>query len=133
VTRRPELAVAAVVLAADAVTKALAPRDWTFHVADGGTPWRMLFGCVLIAALFRATGMVAAGVLLGGMLGNTLWVILAGGAPNPFVVPVSGGLLAFNVADVAVTLGAIVTVTFWSVAVIRKRSVRAAWAALRLP
>lgn len=127
---RRALVVTAMVVVVDGMAKAVMPREgWSFHEAHG-FPWRMIVCCAALAAVTLATGWVGPAVALGGAVGNTVWA-LTGGCPNPFVIPVPDGLFAFNVADVALLVGAILTCAAWTVTLLRCGSWRCSWSAVR--
>ena len=106
------LAGLALVLAgADLVTKALIRTpDFAFHTRP---LWQLATGMAIgatLAVVVVAVGSVAlataAGIAIGGTVGNLTSVAIWGAAPNPFLVTVGAGVVAFNLADVLVISGA---------------------------
>ena len=107
-----------VLLIFDFLTKIGATKtDWTFHESLG-IPWQGLLIIVFISLpLYFATKLSGA-LLLAGTVGNMSWATLYGGVPNPFVIPLNNGLLAFNMADVYIWAAIIPISIFISVKVV---------------
>jgi hypothetical protein len=102
---------AVVLAAADLLTKALLRTpEYAFHTRPF---WQLATGMAIGATLVVAVVAVgsvavatAAGIAIGGTVGNLSSVAIWGAAPNPFLVPVGAGVVAFNLADVLVVSGA---------------------------
>ena len=100
------LLVAAAVLGADLVDKAVQPaQPDLYHSRSAGYVVLTIGLAAALAALAPRVGSrplaVAAGVAVGGALANALSALIWPGVPDPLV---AGGL-AFNLADLAVLLG----------------------------
>jgi hypothetical protein len=99
------LSVAVPLAAADLWVKAAEPTaPWAYHHRSGS--W-LLLSLALLAATVMVTRIPssavppAAGVLAGGLLGNTLSAAWNGmTVPNPLVVTGEQSVVAFNLADV---------------------------------
>jgi lipoprotein signal peptidase len=111
--RRRQLAFGAalVVLGVDLMHLALSPTD--FH-HERSAPWLVLTGAVTAAILVVAPRApsralaLAGGVAAGGALGNLVSALIwSAGVPDPLTV----GVYAFNLADVAVVVGVCAMVT----------------------
>jgi hypothetical protein len=96
--------------AADLWVKATEPTPaWAYH--ERSLAWLALstalfFGMFVVARIPSALVPAAAGVLAGGLLGNSLSAAWNGMlVPNPLVVGGSEALFAFNLADVWALLG----------------------------
>jgi hypothetical protein len=104
------LSVAVPLAAADLWVKAVEPTaPWAYHQRSGS--W-LLLSLALLAATIVVTRIPssavppAAGVLAGGLLGNTLSAVWNGMAvPNPLVVNGEQSIVAFNLADVWALVG----------------------------
>jgi hypothetical protein len=120
----------------DLVVKlAFATPPWAFH--ERSLLWVVL--CLgLVPALASVTRIpstavaIGAGLTAAGVIGN-LTSALANGlrVPNPIILTGDGGVIAFNVADVGVTLGVIllmITIGAW---LIRNRALLPSPAAIR--
>jgi len=110
--RRPSvvLALALPIAVVDLAWKHFASTPtWAYHTRS---PLWLAVSVALVAAAFAAsrlrspTVLVTAGIMAGGVLGNTIsgtWNNLR--IPNPIIVSVGRGLIAFNPADVFTTVG----------------------------
>jgi hypothetical protein len=104
------VSVAAPLAAADLWVKAIEPTaPWAYHHRSG--TW-LLLSLALLAATVIVTRIPssavppAAGVLAGGLLGNTLSAAWNGMAvPNPLVFTGEQSVVAFNLADVWALVG----------------------------
>lgn len=120
------LAVALTLAVADLVWKAVEPTPaWAFH--ERSPAWLVL-SLVTLAATLAVVRIparwipVAAGLLAGGVLGNTLsaaWNDLV--VPNPIVVHGEAGVIAFNLADVWALLGIVALTTAIGTWLVRNR------------
>jgi xanthine/uracil permease len=125
---------------ADLVWKAAEPTPaWAFH--ERSPAWLILsvatLAAMLVVVRIPARWIpLAAGLLAGGVLGNTLsaaWNDLA--VPNPIVVEGESGVIAFNLADVWALLGIVALTLAIGTWLVRNREVlpspaeaRARWA-----
>jgi hypothetical protein len=125
------LCVALPLVAADLYVKATEPTpDWAYH--DRSLGWLALSialfgGMLLIARIPSLSIAVAAGLLAGGLMGNGLSA--AGNqmeVPNPLVLTVGGGVVAFNPADVFALAGICALVLTLGTWLIRGRHLRPA-------
>jgi lipoprotein signal peptidase len=118
--------------AADLLVKAAVPTpSYAFHSRP---LWQLGIGLVLALSLATIVVVVgsraiagAAGVAIGGTIGNLASVAIWGAAPNPFVLVFDGSGVAFNLADVLVVAGA------WLIAVTAAVHARAQSGRLRTP
>jgi hypothetical protein len=120
------LCVALPLAAADLYVKAIEPTPaWAYHQRSLG--WLALSialfgGMVLIARIPSLLGGVAAGILAGGVIGNSV-----SGAynqmevPNPLVVNVNESRIAFNLADIWALSGICLLVLTLAAWLIRNR------------
>jgi hypothetical protein len=122
------LAIALPLAAADLVWKSVETTpSWAYH--QRSPAWLALsLGLVAVAfavSRIRSTAvLVAAGVMAGGVLGNALsgaWNDLR--VPNPLVVTVGDGVVAFNLADILTMLGILGLTAALGIALIRNRHV----------
>jgi hypothetical protein len=124
----------------DLAWKAAEPTpDWAFH--ERSPAW-LLVSLATLAAMLLVVKIparwipAAAGLLAGGVLGNTLSAVgndLA--VPNPIVVQGAAGVIAFNLADVWALLGIVALTTAIGAWLVRNREqlptaaeARALWA-----
>ncbi len=120
------LSVALALALADLTWKAVEPTPaWAFHQRSLG--WLALSILTLVGtlAVVRIPARwvpVAAGLLAGGVLGNTLsaaWNDLT--VPNPIVVRGDTSVIAFNLADVWALLGIVMLTTVIGTWLVRNR------------
>jgi lipoprotein signal peptidase len=120
------LSVALPLAAADLVWKHVANTpSWAYH--PRGVAWLLLsvglMGAALAAARFASfLGALAAGVMVGGMLGNVLsaaWNGLV--VPDPIIVFSPRAVIAFNLADVFASTGILALTGLMALSLIRNR------------
>jgi hypothetical protein len=121
------LGVALPLAAADLVVKASEPTEaWAYHERSLG--WllfslSMLAGMVVVTRIPSVLVAPAAGVLAGGLLGNSLSAAWNGmEVPNPLVFAGDRNLIAFNLADVWALAGIFLLVLAIGVWLIRNRA-----------
>jgi hypothetical protein len=108
----------------DFAVKARLPTPaWLLHERSAawvGLSVALLLGCFALAALSsrRVAGMAA--VTAGGALGNLISVGRYGAVPNPLLIRGENGI-AFNLADVFVTVGLLLLVVALILASVRNR------------
>lgn len=121
------LAIAVPLAATDLLVKASTPTDaWANHERSYG--WLVLCVVLLVclAAATRIPSLVvvlAAGVLAGGLLGNSLsaaWNEMT--VPNPLVIAGDRSAIAFNLADVWALVGILLLVLTIGSWLIRNRN-----------
>jgi len=109
-----QLTLAAAVVVVDSLAKALLKTTPSaYDIRPGWLLLPAIAGIFLTGLAFLSARSplitIAAGLMLGGITGNVLWrVFNKRGVPNPFLVGLRHGYLAFNVADICVMLGAVV-------------------------
>jgi hypothetical protein len=120
------LGVALPLAAVDLVVKASEPTEpWAYHERSLG--WLVLSlslfaGTMIVTRIPSAPAVAAAGVLAGGLLGNSSSAAWNGmEVPNPLVVDGSRVLIAFNLADIWALLGIILLVCAIGTWLIRNR------------
>jgi hypothetical protein len=116
----------AVLAAADLAVKAtIATPPWDFH--QRSSAWVVLSLVVLTGLLALAfvpsrAVAIAAGVMMGGVVGNLVSARLDGNrVPNPFLVGDTMNGVAFNLADVFFLCGNVLVVATLMVVTIRNR------------
>jgi hypothetical protein len=121
------LGVALPLAAADLFVKASEPTEaWAYHQRSLG--WLLLSlslvaGMVVITRIPSMLVAPAAGVLAGGLLGNSLSAAWNGmEVPNPLVFVGDRGVIAFNLADVWALVGIFMLVLAISAWLIRNRA-----------
>ena len=104
------LGVALPLAAADLLVKASEPTEpWAYHERSLG--WlllsaSLLAGMLVVARIPSVLVAPAAGIVAGGVLGNSLSAAWNGMAvPNPLIVGAGDGVIAFNLADVWAIVG----------------------------
>jgi hypothetical protein len=104
------LGVALPLAASDLLVKAIEPTEaWAYH--ERSFVWllfsgSLLVGMVVIASIPSLLVAPAAGVLAGGLLGNSLSAVWNGMlVPNPLTFSSDRGVIAFNLADIWVLAG----------------------------
>jgi hypothetical protein len=112
---------------ADLLVKSSKPtEEWAYH--QRSYTWLLLSVALFVglALIVRITPLVvafAAGVLAGGLLGNSLSAVWNGmEVPNPLMLGDSRGVVAFNLADVWVLTGILLLVVALGSLLIRHRS-----------
>ncbi len=120
------LCVALPLATADLVVKANEPTEpWAYHERSLG--WlvlslSLLGGMMVVTRIPSVLAAVAAGVLTGGLLGNSFSAAWNGmEVPNPLVLGGSRMLIAFNLADIWALLGIISLVCAIGAWLIRNR------------
>jgi len=120
------LGVALPLAAADLLVKASEPTEvWAYHERSFG--WlllsvSLLAGMVVIARIPSLLVAPAAGVLAGGLLGNSLSAAWNGmEVPNPLVFVGNRGVIAFNLADIWALAGIFLLVLALGAWLIRNR------------
>jgi hypothetical protein len=120
------LCVALPLAALDLYVKASRPTEpWAYHQRSYG--WlllsvSLLAGMILVARIPSTLVAPAAGVLAGGLLGNSLSAAWNGmEVPNPLVVESRNALIAFNLADVWAVAGIVLLVCTIGIWLIRHR------------
>jgi hypothetical protein len=120
------LAVALPLAALDLLLKASEPTEpWAYHQRSLG--WLLLSvsllgGMVVIARIPSTLVAPAAGVVAGGVLGNSLsaaWNDM--GVPNPLVIGGDEAVIAFNLADIWALAGIVLLVCTLGAWLIRNR------------
>jgi hypothetical protein len=123
-----DLSVALPLAAADLVWKHVATTpSWAYHAR--GVGWLVLSVVLMAAALAAASFSsllvaVAAGVMVGGVLGNVLsatWNGLV--VPDPIIVLSPHAVIAFNLADVFASTGILALTGALAAALLRNRHV----------
>jgi hypothetical protein len=112
---------------ADLLVKSSKPTEaWAYH--ERSYTWLLLSIALFVglALIVRITPLVvafAAGVLAGGLLGNSLSAAWNGmEVPNPLMLVGSRGVVAFNLADVWVLTGILLLVLALGTLLVRQRS-----------
>jgi hypothetical protein len=121
------LCVALPLAAADLLVKASEPTEaWAYHERSLG--W-LLLSLAMLAVMVGVTRIpsmlvvLSAGVLAGGLLGNSLSAAWNGmEVPNPLVFAGDRGLIAFNLADIWALAGIFLLVSAIGVWLIRNRA-----------
>jgi len=120
------LCVALPLAAADLLVKAQRPTEpWAYHERSLG--WlvlsiSLLVGMAAIARIPSALVAPAAGVVAGGVLGNSLSAAWNGMAvPNPLILGGDNAVIAFNLADIWALTGILLLVCTLGVWLIRNR------------
>ncbi len=113
--------VAVPLAAADLLVKALEPTEpWAYH--ERSLAWlalsiSLLAGMAAVARIPSAFVAPAAGVVAGGVLGNSLSAAWNGmEVPNPLILGGDDAIIAFNLADVWALTGILLlvcTLAFW--------------------
>lgn len=99
--------------------------SWAYHTRSPG--WLALSIALVLAAFALArvpsdSVMLATGVMVGGVLGNTLAAVSNGlRVPNPIVASAGNAVIAFNPADVFTTAGTLALTAALSVVLVRHR------------
>jgi hypothetical protein len=130
------LGVALPLAAADLFVKASEPTQaWAYH--QRSLAWllfsfSMLAGMVVVTRIPSILVAPAAGVLAGGLLGNSVSAAWNGmEVPNPLVFVSDRGLIAFNLADVWALAGTLLLVLAIGAWLIRNRALIPATAEVR--
>lgn len=120
------LAVALPLAAVDLLWTGLAKTpSWAYHTRSPG--WLALSIALVLGALVLARVpsdfvLLAAGVMAGGVLGNTLSAVSHGlRVPNPIVANAGSTVIAFNLADVFTTAGTLALTAALAVVLVRHR------------
>ena len=120
------LSIALPLAALDLTHKAVAiTPEWAYH--QRGLAWIAMCVCVLVGCLTLARVpsrlvAVSAGVLGAGAAGNGIAAVSSErGIPNPLVVEVEHGAVAFNVADILTLAGIALLMLTLSSVTIRNR------------
>jgi hypothetical protein len=113
--------------AADLYVKASEPTEaWAYHQRSFGwllLSFSLLAGMVVLTRIPSLLVAPAAGVLAGGLLGNSLSAAWNGmEVPNPLVLVSGHGLIAFNLADIWALVGTLLLVLVIGVWLIRNRA-----------
>jgi hypothetical protein len=120
------LGVALPLAAVDLLVKSSRPTEaWAHHERSFG--WlllsiALLAGMVVIVRVPSLLVAAAAGVLAGGVLGNSLsaaWNEMS--VPNPLIVVSGRGVIAFNLADIWVLVGIVLLVLALGAWLVRNR------------
>ncbi len=120
------LCVALPLAAADLLVKAHAPTEpWAYHersLAWLALSFSLLAGLGVVARIPSALVAPAAGVVAGGVLGNSLSAAWNGmEVPNPLTLSADDAIVAFNLADVWALTGILLLVCTLGAWLIRNR------------
>jgi hypothetical protein len=120
------LGVAAPLAGADLLVKSSKPTEaWAYH--ERSFTWLLLSvalfaGLVVIVRITPVLVALAAGVLAGGLLGNSLSAASnAMKVPNPLMIVGDRGAVAFNLADVWVLTGILLLILVLGILLVRHR------------
>jgi len=120
------LAVALPLAGADLLWKHVATTPpWAYH--PRGPAW-LLLSLALLGVAFAAARLhtlvapIAAGVMAGGVIGNTLSAAWNGmRVPDPIIVAGERAVVAFNLADIFISTGTLALTAAFAAALIRNR------------
>ncbi|MEP6892968.1 MAG: signal peptidase II [Gaiellaceae bacterium] len=112
--------------AVDLVWKSVATTPyWAYHTRSIG--WLALslalfLGALTVARVPSAIAPLAAGIMAGGVLGNAVSAVGNGlRVPDPIIAYTSNTIIAFNPADVFITVGTLTLTAALGIALIRHR------------